>query len=595
MRLTGGRDAGGRVRLVSAGLQHPGIQALAGPRAGVHARQRHIGFPRGLERAAQQIGPGLGAALGQGITLEQRQGLRHVRGFGGGAEVGCGAGQAARREVGHDRRLLGRRQVVDGLVPEIEAGQRGFAVRHRFAHERQQVEGVAALGVIGTAVEAVVRQIVLEQRLQDALQDPGPGVVVDLVAVQQDRQQGAVGQRAGPGMRQRVHHRHHVGVVRDQGAAQVIHIGGALFLAIGGQPDRAGRETQVAQPRQVRTLDLGGPFVTQPEALAERAPGGEVEVLLAHRNRLSHGQQAVVERHSLAERQRQFAQRLCITQIGEPRLGGHAGQFDEIAGVAGQRIGAGRRVAKGAGELLRRGRQGRGVRVGRRQAVLEQGQRRRGALAQFGVVLRGVAVQHDGVAHHFQRLGARIDVAVQVQDALRRQQLSAGLQQCLLRRRRQVTIEAGDDHVVELAQLGADVGGFSHVQPQVGRAQPLGGRRALGHQGLGCVDADRLGLRMGQGEGQQAGAVAAADRQHAGMFQGDAVDPVQMGGRAQPGGGVAGSQASGVGGGLSLGMGRIRHVACEGGASLGRLLRSFYGRRPAPIQRISVPIPRQFG
>ena len=72
-------------------------------------------------------------------------------------------------------------------------------------------------------------------------------------------------------------------------------------------------------------------------------------------------------------RDRDFAERLRIAQIRQAGLRRHAREFNEIAGIAGQWVGAVRGVALGQGALDSGGRrrQGGAMRIGCRHALLE--------------------------------------------------------------------------------------------------------------------------------------------------------------------------------------------------------------------------------
>ena len=173
-------------------------------------------------------------------------------------------------------------------------------------------------------------------------------------------------------MGQGLDHGDHVGVLHDQGAAQMVDMDSALFPAVRSQSDHARGKAQVAQVGQVGFGQyLGGALLGQPKGLAKGPARGVLEVLLADGVRLPHGQQAVAERDTLAECQGDFAERLRIAQIRQAGLRRHAREFNEIAGIAGQWVGAVRGVALGQGALDSGGRrrQGGAMRIGCRHAL----------------------------------------------------------------------------------------------------------------------------------------------------------------------------------------------------------------------------------
>ncbi|MNQ60933.1 hypothetical protein D3C85_752340 [compost metagenome] len=417
-------------------------------------------------------------------------------------------------------------------MPKVEALRRlGICRAINGDHARQRAQQGIAFAFVGAVVQAVMHQIVFHERLQCAIEDLAIDGVVGLVFLHQHRQQRAVGQGSWPGMSQHVRHRDDVGVVGHQGPAKLVHIRGALFLTIGRQADQAGGEPQILHAAEVGlSEDVGSPVLRDPHALPECPAGGEVQVLLAHRCRLPHRQQAMVQGHALAEVERDFAQGLGVARIGKPRLGGPARQFYEVAWIAGQVLDARFGVAGGriqrAFELRGGGRQGSALRICRGDAVLEQRQGGEGALAQLGVCLGSVAMQHDGVAHHVQRLGTRIDVAVEIQDALGRQQAGAGRQQRLRGVRRQIAVHARNNDVVENAELAAQVRRLAYIQRQVGRAHAFRRFRALRDQGFRYIHPHRLRVGVGEDERKQSFAGAATDGQHAGALERGGFDPI---------------------------------------------------------------------
>ncbi|MNY37462.1 hypothetical protein D3C86_1720270 [compost metagenome] len=128
-------------------------------------------------------------------------------------------------------------------------------------------------------------------------------------------------------------------------------------------------------------------------------------------------------------------------------------------------------------------------------------------------------VQQDGVSNDFLRLGAWVYVVIHIQDAIWCEQPAAALKQGLGMFGRQVTIEARRDDVVELALFRLQAVVALRQQRDIGQTQRGRHLLALPNSGFRGVNADELGLWVGQGKGEQAFTGAAAQAEHPRSFQ----------------------------------------------------------------------------
>ncbi|MNY18270.1 hypothetical protein D3C86_1516400 [compost metagenome] len=125
-------------------------------------------------------------------------------------------------------------------MPKIEARRRlGIRCTVNDVHARQGAQQGIGFALIRAIVQAVMHQIVFHERLQGTIQDLAICSVVGLILLHQHGQQRAIGQRGRPRVSEHIRQRHNIGVMRDQGPAQLIYIRGALFLPIGGQAYQA--------------------------------------------------------------------------------------------------------------------------------------------------------------------------------------------------------------------------------------------------------------------------------------------------------------------------------------------------------------------